>query len=102
LAPLLEVAVHGAVVAKLLRQLVPRAASTHTEDDAVEHAPEIHPAMPFALGRIVFVQIVCMSGQTSSGISQMVGCSCRSELFSPIIILLSGRRVIGTACRLFD
>jgi hypothetical protein len=36
-----------------------------------------------------------MSGQTSSGISQLVGGSCGSALFLPMITLLSSRRVIG-------
>jgi hypothetical protein len=56
LAPLLEVPVHGAVVAKRLGQVVPLAAGPQPEDDAIEDAPEIHPPMPLGLGKIVFVQ----------------------------------------------
>jgi hypothetical protein len=56
LTPLLEVAMHRAVVPKARRQLMPLAAGAQTEDDAMQHAPEIHPPVPFGLGRIMFVQ----------------------------------------------
>jgi hypothetical protein len=55
-APLLEMAMHRAVVPKAHRELIPLAAGTQTEDDAIQDTPEIHPPMPFGLRRIMFVQ----------------------------------------------
>jgi hypothetical protein len=42
-APSLEPAVHRAVVAELLGELVPLAAATETEDDPVERRPPVDP-----------------------------------------------------------
>ena len=56
LAPLLEVAMHRAVIPKARRELIPLAAGAQTEDNAIQHTPEIGPSMPLAFGRIVFVQ----------------------------------------------
>jgi hypothetical protein len=47
---------HGAVVAKLLRQLIPLAAGAQAEDDAIEHPAQIDPAMPLGLGGIEFIE----------------------------------------------
>src|SRR5919108_1775180 len=46
--------------------------------------------------------MACMSGQTSLGIPQRVGCSWRSAFFLLMITLLSGRRVIGKAHSLIE
>src|SRR5215475_11406234 len=47
LAPALEPAVDGAVIAELLGKLVPLAAAAHTKEDAVERPP---PVRAFAAG----------------------------------------------------
>src|ERR671916_84787 len=56
LTPLLEVAMHGAIVAKLLRQLIPLATRAQTEDNAIEHPAQLHAAMPLGLSRITVVE----------------------------------------------
>ena len=53
---MLAVAMQRAIVALSRRQLIPLAAGAQTADDAIQHAPEIHPPVPCGLGRIVFVQ----------------------------------------------
>jgi hypothetical protein len=56
LAPLLEVPVHRAVVAKWLGQLMPLAAGAQAEADAIQHPAQIHAAMPFGLSRVALVK----------------------------------------------
>jgi hypothetical protein len=56
LTPLLEVAMHRAVVSKVRRELIPLAAGAQTKDDAIQNAPEIHPPVALGLGGVVFVQ----------------------------------------------
>jgi hypothetical protein len=55
-APLLEVAVDGSVVAKLGGELVPLATAPQTEDDAVEHLPQIHTVLPLTHEGIMNVE----------------------------------------------
>ena len=52
LYPSLEGPVDGAVIPQLLGQVVPLAGATHTEDDALQHLPLVHPFAPLRLGRI--------------------------------------------------
>jgi hypothetical protein len=52
----LEVVMHGAVLAKFPWKAVPLATGPQAKDDAIEDPPAIHPPMPFELGRIMFVQ----------------------------------------------
>jgi hypothetical protein len=51
-APVLEVPVHGAVVANVLGEVIPLAACAQAEDHPIEHWPQIGAAMPLGLGGI--------------------------------------------------
>jgi len=56
-APLLEMAMYRAVVPKAHRELIPLAAGTQTEDDAIQGTPELHPPIPLGLRKIL-IEIV--------------------------------------------
>jgi hypothetical protein len=56
LAPLLEMAMDGAVIAKARRELISLAAGAQTEDDAIEHRAQIDAAMPLGLGGITLME----------------------------------------------
>src|SRR5947209_3073259 len=51
LAPALEPAMHGTVVAELLGEFVPLAAAAHAEEDAIQGAPPVGALAAGALGR---------------------------------------------------
>jgi hypothetical protein len=56
LTPALEVPVHGAVVAKLLRQLIPLATSAQAKEDPIEYPAQIDTAMARGLGGVALVE----------------------------------------------
>jgi hypothetical protein len=56
LAPVLEMPVHGAVVAKHRRQLIPLAAGAQAEDDAIQHRTQVDAPMPLGFGGIALAQ----------------------------------------------
>jgi hypothetical protein len=56
LAPLLEMAMDGAVIAKAGRELIPWAAGAQTEDDAIEHRAQLDAAMPLGVGWITVME----------------------------------------------
>jgi hypothetical protein len=56
LTPALAVPVHGAVVAKLLRQLMPWAARAQAKDHAIESPAQIDTAMALGLGGVDLVE----------------------------------------------
>ena len=71
----------GAVIPQLLGQVVPLVGATHTEDDAFQHLPLVHPFAPFRLGGSNSKITGSIRSHRSSGISHIVG---RVSLF-PII-----------------
>jgi hypothetical protein len=56
MTPVLKVAMHRAVIAELLRQVVPLAAGPQAKDDAIEDPPQVHPPMSFGLSWIMGIQ----------------------------------------------
>jgi hypothetical protein len=85
LAPVLEVSMHGTVVAKLLGQLIPLAAGAQAENDTIEHPARRDAAKALGLGGVALVEDVLDSGPYLNGIK--IGVTpCRSYIEAGYVV----------------